>query len=344
VIPSERGARANLVAASAPGKLMISGEYAVLDGAVAVVAAVSRRAYARWSPRLGIDVSAGVGNVSPGQDSDSPQSALSWREAAQTRELAEEAVGAVQAELSIDATELRSRDLKLGLGSSAAAAAAAAGAVLATRGENLQDPAVQRRAFELALRGHKAVAAQGSGADVAASALGGFVRFQLAPGQPPEAQPIAWPAQVVTRVVWTGKEARTHLFVGKVRDYEASDAAGYGRIRDSLHEQALRFADAIERAAGPEIVAAAGEYGRSMGELGERAGVSIVTRELQTIADLARRHGGAAKPSGAGGGDVAIAFFTSEVDAQAFDVGCRSEALQVLDLSLGAPGVRPEPH
>jgi phosphomevalonate kinase len=79
-----------------------------------------------------------------------------------------------------------------------------------------------------------------------------------------------------------------------------------------------------------------------MGALGRAAGVSIVTEELQKIAHLADNHGGAAKPSGAGGGDVAIAFFINNNDALSFDAACRAEALDLLDLGLGAPGVRPE--
>jgi phosphomevalonate kinase len=323
-----------LVAASAPGKMMVSGEYAVLEGAVAVVASVNVRAYARWSM--------GAPSGSPAQIGGSQESPRTPPEAVLTRKLAEEAVGVVQAELAIDASELRRSGRKLGLGSSAAAAAAAAGAVLASAGEDLTASSVQRRVLELALRGHKAIAPEGSGADVAASSLGGFVRFRLEAGQLAEAERMAWPAQVATRVVWTGKEARTSEFVRAVRAFEGRDASGYGAIRDTLHAEAAHFAEAIVRADAAEIVAAAGAYGSAMGDLGRAAGVSIMTSELQQIADLARRHGGAAKPSGAGGGDVAIAFFARESDALSFDAACRAEALDLLDLGLGAPGVRPE--
>ncbi len=313
---------------------MVSGEYAVLEGAVAVVASVNVRAYARWS--------IGAASGSPARIGSSPQSAQNPAEAVLTRKLAEEAVGAVQAELAIDVNELRKSGRKLGLGSSAAAAAAAAGAVLASAGEDLGDAKVQRRAFELALAGHKAIAPEGSGADVAASSLGGFVRFRLDGEQVAEAERVAWPARVATRVVWTGKEARTSEFLRAVRAFEGRDRAGYGSIRDTLHAQAKRFADAIAGADSAEIVASAGLYGATMGELGRAAGVSIVTPELQRIADLAVNHGGAAKPSGAGGGDVAIAFFTSETDAVSFDAACLAAGLDLLDLGLGAPGVRPE--
>jgi phosphomevalonate kinase len=324
------------VDASAPGKLMVSGEYAVLDGAVAVVAAVTARVYVRWST---------ASSGSPGGSGGSPQSLSDYREAVETRRLAEEAEGAVQGELMIEATETRSAGhVKYGLGSSAAAAAATAGAVLASQGHDLSDPQVQRRAFDLALAGHKAIAPQGSGADVAAASLGGFVRFRLEQGRVAEAERIGWPTDLSTRVVWTGKVARTNEFVAKVRAFEASQPGAFAIIRDSLHAQADRFAAAIAAGRSADIIAAAGAYGEAMKRLGLGADVPIVTPELQKIADLATEHGGSAKPSGAGGGDVALAFFTSDSDAKAFDAACRSADLTPLDLGLGAPGVRPETH
>jgi phosphomevalonate kinase len=318
-----------LMGASAPGKLMVSGEYAVLEGAVAVVASVNVRVYARWSL-----AATDTGEVAP--------TAARFLEAAATRKLAEAAARPVHGELSIDANELRRAGRKLGLGSSAAASVAAAGAVLATAGEDLSDACVQRRAFELALAGHKAIAPEGSGADVAAAALGGFVRFRIDGGQLAEAEPIAWPAQVITRVVWTGKEASTAAFVRAVRAFEARDPLAYGRIRAGLHEQAARFVAAIDAAELAEIPRAASSYGESMGALGQAAGVAIMTSELQQVAALAQSYGGGAKPSGAGGGDVAIAFFLGEADARAFEDACQEKGLEVLDLQLGAPGVRAE--
>ncbi|MET0287988.1 MAG: hypothetical protein ABW352_26090 [Polyangiales bacterium] len=307
------------VDASAPGKLMVSGEYAVLDGAVAIVASADVRVTVRW-----VDEAA---TLPP--------------EAAATREIAERELGAIEGSLALDASELRKAGKKLGLGSSAAASAAVAGAILATHGHDLKDPVVQQRAFKLALAGHKAIAPEGSGADVAAASLGGFVRFRLVNGSA-EAQRVEFPAQVEARVVWTGKEARTSEFVRAVRAFEARDGQGFATLRGDLHDQALRFADAIAAANVPEIIAATGAYGLAMGELGRAAGVSIVTEELAQIAVLAGEHGGAAKPSGAGGGDVAIAFFPDATSARGFDEACRAAKLDLLDLRLGAPGVRAE--
>lgn len=309
-----------LIGASAPGKLMVSGEYAVLEGAVAVVASVNARVVARW-------VKVGSASLPP--------------EATEARRLAEAEFGAIDAALTIDASALRSADMKLGLGSSAAAAAAAAGAVAASNGRDLEDPSVQRRVFELALAGHKAIAPEGSGADVAAAALGGFVRFQLsAGGKDVSAEAIAFPTTIAQRVVWTGKEARTSAFIRAVRKFEADDPRGYGLLRDDLRDRAQRFVDAIARGDVREIIAATGAYGLGMGQLGRAADVPIVTAELAQIARLAEAHGGAAKPSGAGGGDVAIAFFPDETLAAAFDSACGEARLARLDLTLGTVGVR----
>jgi phosphomevalonate kinase len=310
------------VSASAPGKLMVSGEYAVLEGAVSVVASANVRVFARFTDA-----------------SDAP--ALP-PEAAETRKLAEAQYGAVPGALVIDAGELRKGGKKIGLGSSAAAAAAVAGAIMASHGRDVSTPEGRREAFMLALRGHKAIAPEGSGADVAAAALGGFVRYRVEGHDVREAARVPWPTDVLTRVVWTGVEARTSAFVRAVRAYEARDPSGYARIRDHLKSEAVRFADAISGARASEIIAAAGAYGDGMKALGEAAGVGIVTGELQQVADLARAHGGSAKPSGAGGGDVAIAFFGSESDARAFDRACGEKGLDLLELGLGAEGVRAE--
>lgn len=313
-----------LVSASAPGKLMVSGEYAVLEGALAVVASVDVRVFARWVKSTGIALPP---------------------EAAAARKLAEEAYGAIDMELAIDASDLRRSGQKLGLGSSAAAAAAAAAAVVASHGHDLNDPAIRRRVFDLALAGHKAIAPEGSGADVAAAALGGFVRFQLVGADKRAvAESVQFPESLVQRVVWTSKEARTSEFVRAVRAFEAASPTGYAALRDSLRAGAQRFAEAIERGDAAGILAATTAYHDGMKGLGEGAGVPIVTRELAEIARLAAQHGGAAKPSGAGGGDVALAFFPDAERADAFDRACRASdlGLSPLDLTLGSVGVRAE--
>jgi phosphomevalonate kinase len=97
------------VGASAPGKALLCGEYAVLEGAPAVVSAIGRRVSVAWSD----------------------ESVPMPPEVEATVRLAQAELGPVARTLIVDAAELQQDRIKLGLGSSAAAAAATAGAVFA---------------------------------------------------------------------------------------------------------------------------------------------------------------------------------------------------------------------
>jgi len=306
---------------------MLSGEYAVLEGATALVAAVNARAFIHLGGSL--DAAAGEEPARPAPEAD------------EARRLAEAELGATEGDLRIDVGALRSGEdgaMKLGLGSSAASAAGAAAVVALAHGLDLE--LERRRVLGWALAGHHAVAPEGSGADVAACVLGGVVRFERA--QPEAARRLDWPEGLELRVVWTGVEARTSDYISKVRAFEAGHATGFSSLVTRLSSEAARFADAFEAGDVTAIVDCAGRYGHAMEALGRAADAPIVEYTLRRVAALAREAGGAAKPSGAGGGDVAVAFFTSRVAAERFERACRTAKMQILDLRVDPEGVRAE--
>jgi phosphomevalonate kinase len=311
-------------AISAPGKMMVVGEYAVLRGAQAVVAAVDRRAFVRWTGPEG------SGSLPP--------------EVSAARAQAEAALGALPEGLAFDPSALRSADKKLGLGSSAAGAAAAAGAVYHAHGHDLQHEPTRQAVLRCAFAGHAAVAPRGSGADVAAAVLGGYVSFRKLIGRnaPFEAGRLAWPESLVTRVVWTGQEARTSDFLDRVESLARQDPATHDLAMERLAELAGRFVERLQAGDAAAIPALASAYGEAMGKLGEAAGIGIMTDTLKRTQELADRAGGGAKPSGAGGGDVALAFFADPESAQRFVTSCSASGLEVLSMALGAEGVRSE--
>ncbi|MGF1469269.1 MAG: mevalonate kinase [Sandaracinaceae bacterium] len=315
-------------AVSAPGKLMISGEYVVLDGEAAVVAAVDRRLVARWSPPRD-DGSAGAVGRSPEHPGLGPEARL-------TLEHAEARFGAVPMSLALDAAPLRQGARKLGLGSSSAGSVAAAGAVAAFHGEDVAS--LRPEILRLAIEGHRAVAPQGSGADVAAAALGGVLSFVR--DEPDAARPIRWPEGLEVRVVWTGVPARTSELVGPVRRLAAESADAYRSASAPLRDAARSLRGALLDGRAGDAVRAAAAHGAAMGELGDRAGAPILTAGLARVAALAREHAGGAKPSGAGGGDVALAFFTDPERAEAFAEACRADGLDLVSCQLGDEGVR----
>lgn len=306
---------------------MLSGEYAVLDGAPAIVAAVDARAIATLAAN-----DAAASSVPP--------------EVAATWQLARERFPSLpDAPPSIDVRALRDPTgaQKLGLGSSAAAAAATAGLALAHAGLRLDAEDSRRALFELAFEGHRVIAPEGSGADVAAASLGGFVRFEASarePGALPACRELMAPPWLLTRVVWTGQAARTSDLVAQVRAFQAREPRAFAAHASELADAAREFADAFERAAVGHVLAMTVRYHEAMRALGDAAGAPIVEQRLAKVAQLAADTGGAAKPSGAGGGDVAIAFFLAVDDATHFDRALRLAGFEALSLSLGAPGPR----
>jgi phosphomevalonate kinase len=138
----------------APGKLLLTGSYAVLEGAPAIVCAVDRYAVARTA---GVDAEAVQGTpVSP--------------------EIAAAMDGGGDAP-DVDVSSLFSNGKKLGLGSSAAAVVAALGHVAAARGLDLGEAPVRRTIFDRARAAHGTVQSGGSGVDVAASVYGGVLSY-----------------------------------------------------------------------------------------------------------------------------------------------------------------------
>lgn len=300
---------------------MISGEYAVLDGAPAIVAAVQTRALAY---------------VAAGEHDDRATDSR-FPEAFASATIAGKALGIEAPVFRVDVSELRRAGQKLGVGSSSAAAAAASALVHALADASLDSASVLRSALD----GHREVAPSGSGADVAACTLGGFVRYQRKAGTwDVSATPIEWPQDLVARVAWTGSAASTHKLVGIVHAFRDARPNDYRAAMQRLADESERFVDAFGSAA--ETIEATHAYCEAMAALGDAAGAPIVEERLRKVSTLARDAGGAAKPSGAGGGDVALAVFRSEEDAARFCENAKAAGIEILDVPLGGPGVQVE--
>lgn len=310
---------------SAPGKMMIAGEYAVLHGAEALVAAVDRRAFARF--RTGAAPEA------------SREAAAAFVEA---RSAGRRGPSASTEEPTVDTSSMQMSGTKLGLGSSAASAAAAAGLAFADQGLDIASSEGRARVLDAALRGHRSISPRGSGADVAASVLGGFVRFRKL-GDAVETHPVAWPTGLIARVVWTGKAARTSDYIAKVDALAERDGVQHRAVMTALGHEADRFVSAVLACEPSDVIECTAAYGEAMAALGRAAGADIVDDTLAQVAKLAARVGGAAKPSGAGGGDVALVLLPDPEAEAHFVRLCSEQKFSVLSIGWGAPGVRVEP-
>jgi phosphomevalonate kinase len=332
--------------ATAPGKLILTGEYAVLDGAPAIVVAVDRRAIARRNatPRgsspflvaVAEEIAARRGAQDPATraaleisvDSTAFYDAVTARLAATA--LARGSITAQRAVVDPAArpAEMPADGTKLGLGSSAAVTVAATALAL--------DTTNRREILAVALAAHARAqgprGARGSGADIAASVYGGSLIFSRPAGSGPcLIEPRRWPASVKLLPFFTGVAADTAPLVAQVQaarnDHRAAVDAALAAITESSRA-------ACAALAAPPDIAAIGLLGGlalaadAIDRLAAAARIELVPACVSKARAALARLGGTAKTTGAGGGDVGIAAIPSTADETAavrllIEAGCR---------------------
>jgi len=273
----------------APGKLMVGGEYAVLDGAPALVQAVSAgvTCLVTAHPHLRIDT--------PDGDDRFVRAAL-------------EEIGAPSAHYRFSNVGMEGLQSKPGVGGSAAATVAA---VRAGGGEGLEAYGIHHR-----------VQGSGSGADVAASLYGGLIRFQ--PNSPFPTVRRLPPVRPV--VIFTGQSAKTGPRVAQYRAW-APEA------RQSFVSDMTAAVDNFSA----QPITATKEMGALLLSMALKAHIDYDTPALVRIRALAAQEGGAARASGAGGGDSAIAFFNDADQENAFIQTATADGFMILPLKPAAP-------
>jgi phosphomevalonate kinase len=297
---------------------MLAGEYAVLDGGVAVVMAVDRRVRATLAP-------------APARQSPVL--------AALVAELAGDDAAADRARRVIaDSRALQREDgTKLGLGSSAAVCVAAA--ALARPDAGL--PALAA----LAHRAHRrSQGGRGSGADVAASVHGGVIAVDPDPDpdRPPRARPLTLPPALILVPVWTGRAAHTPGLVARVQAAGDRDPAGHARATAAITAAARALVESCEAADAGAAVEALAAGATAVADLGRHAGVELETGRHRSLAAAARAAGGALKPTGAGAGDLAVAGFAEPGAAARFRDQLAGLGMAALELRVDPDGVKRE--
>ena len=341
--------------ASAPGKVMLAGEYAILEGAEAALIAVDRRVSA-W--------------IEPGRELSGPFLAATRDEI--IAELgADHPAARAAAHIVADSDSLCASDgTKLGLGSSAAvtvaATACALGADASRAGQELDRALAHRVAHAAHGRAQEALGARGSGADIAASVYGGAIAvcmapasaehlsrtsspripgrsFRLSPENPLAVRQLDTDKARNLVFLWTGKAADTPSLVARVRELRQSDPASYQSRVTAIAGAADAVITALEPSAdSAALVASIAVAAEAVAELGRAAGVDLETDAHRAIARLARAHDGTAKPTGAGAGDIAVAAFATPEAKAAFCADAWDSGLTLLDLAISEAGARLE--
>lgn len=288
----------------APGKLVLTGAYAVLEGAPAIVVATSRGAVAdasRTTPTATPEVVAALG------DTPAPH---------------------------VDASALFVGQRKLGLGASAAILVASLAARDAAAGSSLVDPAVRASIFTRARAAHARAQSGGSGVDVASAVYGGLLRY--VPGEP---EPLAMPSGLVITVFACATSARTAELRGLVDRFAEHEPHAHRVRMDELGVIARSAAQAMSRGDVDGFIADLRRTATSLAALGRAAKAPIVPPGFDMLEAEANAHAAAFCVSGAGGGDVAVHVGRSR-PSSALLAKAHALGLFIVDLDLDEKGVR----
>jgi len=321
------------VAASAPGKLVLSGEYAVLDGAPAICMAVDRRARVTVTPSgddchsvIAPGFSAATGRfraaggelewLSEGGDFGIVEAL--WQTAAPS--------GHPPLAITLDTREFGSGDRKIGIGSSAALVVALSHAICRVASTDAEP-------LPVAFAAHRHLqGGLGSGVDVACSATGGLIGYSMAGTR---IEHLRWPDGLAYGVISVGVGSSTRRKLEQLRQRPGRES------RTALVESAGRLAAAWRDASADELLAVCRGYVDVLRAFSDDHELGIFDAGHAELVDAARRREIVYKPCGAGGGDTGIVMAAAAAAAAVDDF--LEEAVNLggepLDLCLDERGV-----
>ncbi|MCX6819436.1 MAG: phosphomevalonate kinase [Candidatus Aenigmarchaeota archaeon] len=364
---------------SAPGKLFLSGEWAVLEvGSPGIVVAVNKRVHVeiKESDQLSItvddfnikDVLAefdGVDLVWITELNDKKKEKLTFTKVAietvlqylenykpfSIRSWGDES------QISIDGVAK-----KVGFGSSAAAVVAIIAAILKFNGMNITSRETKDLIYKLSAIAHYfAQGKVGSAFDVAASTYGGvfvYKRFdpvwltkEMEDGRTVKhvaghewpgfyVEELKVPKDFILLVGWTKESASTSAMVKQMDLFKNDSPVEYKKIYDSIGKLVSELEMAWKSDDRKKIIELLRKNEDILRELGSMSGVNIETPELRQLAELANKNGAAGKLSGAGGGDCGIAVCFDKEIADKVKKAWQSAGLYLLDVTIDYEGVK----
>lgn len=330
---------------AAPGKLVLLGEYAVLEGYPALVAAVDRYAHVtltKNSPHAGHCLDAPDLAILSAPWRVDQQGNVEWptlcAEKQRLLRLVSEVIREVTlrvgppppCHIHIDTSAFLDPQAgtKLGLGSSAAVAAALYSA--------LTDNGLPAALFTPVLKAHRrAQSGRGSGVDVAASLYGGFVRYV----QNHLPVSVRSPQALPMLAIYTGRSASTPDFLGRFAEARRRDPKRYIEWTAQMGAVSRAGIDAFSSAEWQKLSAAVAASLELFQELGDYLQIPLLTPEHMNLTKLVGSLGGVYKPSGAGGGDMGLALAQSLAHLEQIKSSLRAAGHQVINLQLGVPGL-----
>ena len=319
-----------------PGKLMIAGEYAILEPSQhAMVIAIDRYITAEikcsnnnilFLPQLGLN---GIKWRNDGDNpvfncSDSRLMFIQHAVKTMNQFFREQSMSLGNYQLTINSNLADNEGRKYGLGSSAAIVVAVVTSILSFNHTQLSVEQI----FKLSALAHLKAQGNGSGADIAASTFGGWIYYSAfspnwvlnkleegikiselikIPWPNLSISPITPPSDIKLSVGWTTEVARTGPMVEKVQELRLTQPNQYNQFLVESSRAVSCIVNGFETGNYEMAMAGISQNRQALRKLGEFADVTIETPKLKKLCDIGDEFG-KAKSSGAGGGDCGIAF------------------------------------
>ncbi len=325
--------------ASAPGKIVLCGEYAVLDGAPAICMAIDKRARAEVAHADADVQTVRTSGYVEGEWKflimvDGSFEWLGDEPPAGSLDLLNEVRNTMgingNFDIRMDTAELLDpvSGSKLGLGSSAALTVALVTAfsdVTNRAGLAATDAAEAHRRLQHG---------RGSGVDVAASLAGGVIEYRMRDSG--AGQPVTWPAGLEYALLWSGRPVSTSEKLTKLDEARSGRQSGTSVAR--LCEASESAAACWSAGETIELLEALHRYTDALMEFDVDHDLGIFDAGHHELADAAVKRELVYKPCGAGGGDIGVVFATDKAAVAKFTNLAGESGYRLLDISLEASG------
>ncbi len=277
----------SVVSASAPGKIIITGEHFVVHGSYAVAAAINKRVKVSVK-----DSDRGTHIVSGNQKSELESNDGRFSAVKSIVNSVFEKYGSRKSiQISISSSIPRGS----GLGSSAAVSVATAAALL----KFLEAKTDFESISEIALSGERYVHGNPSGIDIAASIRGGVILFSKSEG----VKPIQVRREIQFIVIFSGLSRKTSELITKVAKRRETYPFSFERLTQANSFLSLKVAEAISSGDIPELGTLMNVAQASLFWTG------VSTSSTDILIEEALSNGSlGAKITGAGGGGSVIAL------------------------------------
>ncbi len=209
--------------------------------------------------------------------------------------------------------------------------------------------------YKLSSIAHLSVQGNGSLGDIAASAFGGIVAYKspdrnwvfnmvrnhslgklLKLDWPNlKIEPLKLPKELEMIVGWTGSPASTSILVDRIALTKAQKVEKYQHFLHSSRKSVEKLIQGFRDSDSDRIKEMISNYRKLLTDLAKFSDVHIETKLLTKLCDIAEKAGGAAKTSGAGGGDCGIVISNKNLNINTLKKEWKKVGITPLKLKIG---------